>query len=112
MRLVFTVHESDQLAPVFQPADPNVYMDLEELSLPVLVRNRKAGDRFAPMGLGGTQSVRKYLSSREKNLTKRSRCPVMISDDQIVWVIGHGIADAVKVRSKTRQVLKVQVLLA
>lgn len=112
LRLVFTVHESDQLAPVFQPADPNVYMDLEELSLPVLVRNRKAGDRFAPMGLGGTQSVRKYLSSREKNLTKRSRCPVMISDDQIVWVIGHGIADAVKVRSKTRQVLKVQVLLA
>ncbi len=112
LRLVFTVQESKTLVHACRPTAPHAYMDLAKLSLPVLVRNWKTGDRFAPMGLGGTQSVRKYLSSREKNLAKRSRCPVMISDNQVVWVIGYGIADAVKVSSKTRQVLKVQVLLA
>ena len=77
-----------------------------------MIRNRKTGDRFSPLGLGGTQSVRKYLAGREKDRRKRALCPVMLSAGRIVWIIGHGIADEVKIGADTRRGVKAEVFLA
>ncbi len=116
LRMVFTCLERGQIPKRFHADDPandtTAYLDLDKLTFPVMIRSWKTGDRFSPLGLNGTQSVRKFLSSREKNRRKRSACPVMISDGRIVYIIGYGIADEVKIDSGTRRGIKVQVLLA
>lgn len=116
LRLVFTVLTTGQLPLEFHADDPAIcstaYLDLDKLTFPVIIRSRKAGDRFSPLGLGGTQSVRKFLAGRERDHHKRSSCPVMVSENRIVWIIGYGIADEVKIGPGTRRGLKVQVLLA
>ena len=112
LRLVFSILDTREFPVEFHTADPAASFDLEKLTFPVIIRNRYAGDRFSPLGLGGTQSVRKFLAGREKDHRKRSLCPVMISEDRIVWVIGYRIDNGVKIGPGTRHVLKVQVLLA
>jgi len=112
LRLVFSILAIGEFSLEFHEADPAAYLDLEKLTFPVIIRNRKAGDRFSPLGLGGTQSVRKFLAGREKDHRKRFLCPVMVSKDRIVWVIGYRIANEVKIGPGTRHALKVQVLLA
>ncbi len=115
-RLVFTILDVSQFPKRFLADDPasgtTAFLDLDKLTFPVMIRNRKAGDRFSPLGLRGTQSVRKFLASREKDRRKRALCPVMVSKDRIVWVIGYGIADGVKIDSMTHRGVKVQVFLA
>jgi tRNA(Ile)-lysidine synthase len=114
--LVFTFFDIEQFPIKNNAADParsaTVYLDLDKLTFPVIIRSRKVGDRFSPLGLGGTQSVGKYLAGREKDRRQRSLCPVMTCENRIVWIIGYGIADAVKIGPETRRGVKVQVLLA
>ncbi|MEA3230294.1 MAG: tRNA lysidine(34) synthetase TilS [Thermodesulfobacteriota bacterium] len=112
LRLVFSIIDTGEFPLEFHAADSAAYLDLEKLTFPVIIRNWKAGDRFSPLGLGGTQSVRKFLAGREKDHRRRSLCPVMISEDRIVWVIGYRIANGAKIGPGTRHALKVQVLLA
>ncbi|RUA03052.1 MAG: tRNA lysidine(34) synthetase TilS, partial [Deltaproteobacteria bacterium] len=111
IRMVSTILERGQIPEQFHAGDPasetTAYLDLDKLTFPLMIRNRKAGDRFSPLGLGGTQSVRKFLSGREKDRRKRALCPVMISAGRIVWTIGHGIADEVKIDPATRRGVKV-----
>ena len=116
LRLVFTILDTGQIPAGFGVEDPvngtTVYLDLDKLTFPVTIRSQRTGDKLSPLGMGGTQSVRKFLAGREKDRRKRALCPVMVSKDQIAWVIGYGIADAVKIDSKTRRGVKVQVFLA
>jgi tRNA(Ile)-lysidine synthase len=70
------------------------------------------GDLFVPLGMKGRQKLKKYLINRKVPRQLRSRCPVLLSQDQIIWIGGHQIDDSVKVTSKTRRILKIELLLA
>ena len=116
LRLVFSALAAGQFPDRFPAADPAaahaVYLDLDRLVFPVTIRNRRAGDRFSSLGLGGTQKLGRFLAGREKDHCRRAACPVMVSDNRIVCVIGYGIADDVKIGPDTRRGVKVDVLLA
>lgn len=112
LNLAFTFLDIERPFESFDDADPTTYLDAEKLTFPVIVRNQRPSDRFSPLGLGGTQTVRKFLSTREKKCHNRSTCPVMVCENRIVWVVGYGIADAVKISPHTRCALKVRVSLA
>ena len=88
------------------------FFDLDRLIFPLLVRNPRPGDRFSPLGLNGTQKVKKYFINHKIPLVQRKICPLLLSGGNIVWIAGHRIYNAVKVRPGTRRVLKAELLLA
>ena len=88
------------------------FFDLERLIFPLSVRNPRPGDRFSPLGLNGTQKVKKYFIDRKIPLMQRKICPLLLSGGNIVWIAGHRIDNAVKLRPGTRRVLKAELLLA
>ncbi len=99
--------------PNFKNIDPTVaFFDLDRLTLPLAVRNHRPGDRFSPLGLKGTQKVKKYFANLKIPAVKRQKCPLLLSKGRIVWIAGHRIDNAVKVTPQTRRVLKAQLLLA
>jgi tRNA(Ile)-lysidine synthase len=58
------------------------------------VRNRKPGDRFRPVGLGGSKKLQDYFVDRKVPRSERDRVPLVVDDrDRIVWVVGHTIAE-------------------
>lgn len=88
------------------------FFDLDRLHFPLLVRNLRPGDRFSPLGVYGSQKVKKYFINHKIPVTQRRKCPLLLSRGDIIWVAGHRIDNAVKVGPQTRRVLKAELLLA
>lgn len=88
------------------------FFDLDRLQFPLLVRSIQPGDRFSPLGVGGTQTVKKYFSNHKIPLGQRRSCPLLLSGNKIIWLVGHQIDDSMKVGARTRRILKAELLLA
>ena len=88
------------------------YFDLDRLQFPLLARNFRPGDRFSPLGVNGTQKVKKYFINQKIPGAQRRKCPLLLSGGNIIWIAGHRIDNAVKVSPQTRRVLKAELLLA
>jgi tRNA(Ile)-lysidine synthase len=88
------------------------FFDLDRLLFPLLVRNLRPGDRFSPLGVNGTQKVKKYFINHKIPAAQRRKCPLLLSAGKIVWIAGHRIDNAVKLNPHTRRILKAELLLA
>ena len=83
-----------------------------KLDFPLAIRNHRTGDRFTPLGMQGSQKVKKFFINAKIARDQREGCPVILSRDRIIWVVGHRMDDGFKITPSTRNVLKVEVLLA
>jgi tRNA(Ile)-lysidine synthase len=88
------------------------FFDMASLHFPLVVRNIRPGDRFSPLGLNGSQKVKKYFNNHKIPGCERRKCAVLLSDGRIIWLVGHRIENCVKLGPNTRQVLKAELLLA
>jgi tRNA(Ile)-lysidine synthase len=70
------------------------------------VRNRRPGDRFRPVGLGGRKKLQDFFVDRKVARKERDAVPLVVDEtDQIVWVAGHGIDEAFRVTEPSQAVL-------
>jgi tRNA(Ile)-lysidine synthase len=86
-----------------------VTLDWSKIKLPLRVRSIGPGDRFRPLGLGGSKKVGDYLTDRKVAPVYRDEIPLVCDRAGIVWVVGYEIDERVKIDSKTREVLVVEV---
>jgi tRNA(Ile)-lysidine synthase len=82
------------------------YFDMNRIEFPLTLRNIRPGDRFRPLGLMGSQKVKHYFINNKVPRHQRGRVPVLLSCDQIIWLVGHRIDERVRVRPGTKQVLR------
>lgn len=61
------------------------------------VRNRRRGDRFRPLGMSHDKKLKDFLIDRKIAVEVRDSLPLLLWNDQIVWVGGVEISDAFKV---------------
>jgi tRNA(Ile)-lysidine synthase len=88
----------------------NVIVDFAKITGKLKVRNIKTGDRFRPLGLGGTKKVGDYLTDRKVVPVIRDEIPVVLDDNGIVWLAGFEIDDRVKVNGNTKEALKIELV--
>ncbi len=81
------------------------FLDADLVPGPLLVRPRRPGDRFVPLGGPGTRKVKSFLIDLKVPAPDRARIPLVVSRDRIAWVVGHRIDDRFKVTAATRRVL-------
>ncbi len=79
--------------------------DYSAIQLPLTVRNRQKGDRFQPYGMEGTKKIKDYLMDAKVPLSERDRIPMLISGNDIIWVIGFTTHERYKVHHQTQRVL-------
>ena len=79
--------------------------DYSAIQLPLTLRNRQKGDRFQPYGLKGTKKIKDYLMDAKVPLSERDRIPMLISGNDIIWVIGFTTHERYKVHHQTQRVL-------
>jgi tRNA(Ile)-lysidine synthase len=81
-------------------------LQLDRCRPPLRVRNRRPGDRFRPLGLGGRKKLQDYFVDKKVPRNARDRVPLVVDDaDRIVWVAGHGIAEEFRVTDPAQAVL-------
>jgi len=85
------------------------YLDLDRLTPPLIVRRRRAGDRFQPLGLTGSKKVGKFLTAAK--IPEKLRQLALIFEDArgIVWLCPVRISERVKVTKQTRRILLLRV---
>ena len=88
------------------------FFDMDKLAFPLTVRNFLPGDRFTPFGMKGTKKVKKYFSDSGVPADRRRRCPLVISEGEIIWVAGFRIGASAQVDDATRRVVKAELFLA
>jgi tRNA(Ile)-lysidine synthase len=80
---------------------------------PLFVRNRRPGDRFRPLGLGGQKKLQDFFVDRKVAREARDLVPIVATEtDQIVWVAGHAIDDAFRVTDPAQAVLVLRLKLS
>jgi tRNA(Ile)-lysidine synthase len=109
--LRFTVRRPDELPHWSEAKDNRAYLDLHRLRLPLTVRTTIPGDRFRPMGAGGTQKVKKYFIDHRIPRQIRARTPVLTDCRRIVWLVGLRIDDSVKITPETTHILEAEFFL-
>jgi tRNA(Ile)-lysidine synthase len=102
----------DELPDFKACGNQRAFFDRDCLRFPLVVRNFRPGDRFSPLGVDGTQKLKKYFSNHKISARQRKKCPLLLSEDKIIWVAGHRIDNSVKLGPKTRRVLMAELLLA
>jgi tRNA(Ile)-lysidine synthase len=93
------------------PANPGTaLMDYQRLQFPLRLRTFQAGDRFQPIGMTGTKKLQDFFVDVKIPRSQRPFIPLLLSRDQIVWVVGHRLAESVKVSPQTRILLRIEAL--
>jgi tRNA(Ile)-lysidine synthase len=81
------------------------YFDLDCVRQPVVVRSRRAGDRFRPLGLAGEKKLGKFLTTAKAPRELREHILVFADQEKIIWICPVRIAEPVKVTERTRRIL-------
>lgn len=87
----------------------NVWLDVQKISLPLRVRNRRRGDRYRPLRAPGRKTLKEMFRSRDIAPDDRDRFPVILSQGEIIWVAGLPAAHDFRVTDKTAVVMKIEV---
>ena len=89
--------------------DRIAFLDWEKLKFPLLVRNRKEGDRYQPLGAPGKKKLKEIMRAKGIPLQERVKRPVILSGEEIVWVLGLSVSEKFKVSNKTEEVFIISV---
>jgi tRNA(Ile)-lysidine synthase len=93
-------------ALVAGPSGRIAVVDSAAAAGPLRVRSRKAGDRFRPLGLGGTKKLQDFLIDRKVAAGERDQIPLVVDEhDRIVWVAGHAVCEDFRVTAATEAVV-------
>ena len=85
------------------------WFDYHKLKLPLWIRNRREGDYFQPLGMEGTQKLKKFFIDHKISRDQRQCLSLIVAGDDIIWVTGWRISEKVKVTSKTQIVLQIEI---
>jgi len=83
--------------------------DYEELMFPLILRNRRAGDRIQPLGMDGHKKVKDIFIDEKIPASLRQSWPVIMDQSGIIWLPGLKKADRGKITNKTTQVITIMV---
>jgi len=98
-----------------QGGDYVALIDLDKSGERLVVRSRRPGDRFRPLGLGGTKKLNQFMIDARIPRTWRSRLPLVCAagqgvdtPGQVVWLAGYRLDERFKVTASTRRVLRLE----
>jgi len=112
VQLEFSKTRMENIPDIRKAGQQVAFFDMNRLVFPLILRNFKPGDRFRPLGMVGTQKVKDFFINQKVPRSNRRSCPILLSRDNIIWIVGYRISDSVKVTEATADILKVALLLA
>jgi tRNA(Ile)-lysidine synthase len=104
--LTLEVAEMDDQSGTIPIASNIGYFDLEKLGS-LSVRTFEAGDRFMPLGMSQTKKLKDFFIERKIPKEERRQVPLLLSNHDIIWIVGYRIDDRYKVTRDSHRVLKV-----
>jgi tRNA(Ile)-lysidine synthase len=85
-----------------------VFMDYDRISLPLVIRTVRPGDRIQPLGMRGMKKIKSVFIDEKIPRRHRKEIPLLLDQETALWLAGLRLSERVKITEKTRQILKVE----
>ena len=82
-------------------------VDADKLQFPLTLRRWRDGDWFVPFGMTGRKKVSDFLVDAKVSVAEKQRQFVLLSGDDIVWLVGRRIDDRYRLTPDTENVLRI-----
>lgn len=83
-----------------------VFIDKNKIKGELIIRNRRNGDRFMPLGMKGNKKIKDYFIDEKIPKDKRDKIPLICDQKEIIWVGGYRLSEKYKIDEKTTIALK------
>lgn len=91
--------------------DPKVeFFDFDKIPEDIIIRSWNEGDRFVPLGIKTPVKLSDFLINEKIPLHLKGNIPILVGNDEIIWVCGLRISEKFKVTKRTRRILKGEII--
>lgn len=91
------------------PASPHeIYLDADQLQLPLTIRSRCPGDRMQIVGMKGTKKIKDIFIDDKVPPSERNKIPVFVdAQGEIIWVAGIRYSGTVTPNKTSQNILHI-----
>ncbi len=86
-----------------------IYLDPSSVSLPLVVRSRRPGDRLTPFGSTVVRKVKDVLIDAKIPAARRDGVPILTDQQRVIWVVGVVRSEVARITEQTRTAIHVVV---
>lgn len=87
----------------------HIYFDRDAVRGTLVIRNRREGDWFEPLGMTGRKKIKKLLMDRKIPREKRDDILLLADDVSVIWIENLHLSERVKITEKTKKVLELKI---
>ncbi|MFV1976512.1 MAG: tRNA lysidine(34) synthetase TilS [Candidatus Scalindua sp.] len=73
-----------------------------------MVRTRRPGDRFWPLGTRGAKKIKDFFIDNKVPVMERNTVPIVTMNGRPVWIVGFWIDDRIRVSEETTNLLVIK----
>lgn len=86
-----------------------VYLNKDKLQYPLTLRRWKQGDWFVPFGMKGRKKLSDYFSDNKFSLLDKENVWILVSGNDIIWIVGHRSDERFKIVPSAKSILKISI---
>ena len=79
-------------------------LDKDKLAFPLTLRKWQKGDFFFPLGMKGRKKLSDFFNDQKLSLFDKENIWILLSGNDIVWIVNHRIDDRFKISDTTKTV--------
>jgi tRNA(Ile)-lysidine synthase len=83
----------------------NAMLDFDKLSFPLTVRKWELGDKMVPLGMKSDKKISDLLIDLKLPLIEKKKTGVVLSNEDVIWLVGFRINDKYKCDANTKNIL-------
>ena len=87
-----------------------VYLDADSIPDGALLRNRRDGDIFTPLGASGGRKLKKFFIDEKVPRWQRDSEILLAHGNEVLWIAGRRLSDKVRLTPQTRSILQVRLV--
>jgi len=83
-------------------------LDVSGIEWPFRLRKWKEGDTFVPYGMNNHKKLSDFFIDNKFSIVEKENAWLLISGNEIAWLVGHRIGNAFRIKSETKRILKIE----
>ena len=85
-------------------------LDAGKLAWPLKLRKWKEGDAFTPYGMTNSKKLSDFFIDNKFSIVEKENVWLLISGNEIVWLVGHRIGNKYRILPETKSILKIELM--